>query len=68
MNRILSGEAWATCGLSLESSSLAFKDRSIFETDCRNRTLRVSYRHSLGNQKVEQVQQIRQVEERKRIN
>lgn len=36
--------------------------------DFSNRTFRVSYQHSFGNSKVEKIQEIRQAEERRRVN
>lgn len=37
-------------------------------TDFSNRTFRISYQHSFGNRKVEKIREIRQAEERRRVN
>jgi len=36
--------------------------------DFSNRTFRVSYRHAFGDNQVEKIQQIRQADERRRVN
>ncbi|MEL6275970.1 MAG: hypothetical protein AAFU03_12785, partial [Bacteroidota bacterium] len=36
--------------------------------DFSNRTFRISYRHSFGDNRVKKVRQIRQAEERRRVN